>query len=235
MDKIPVMVITGTSKGIGRGMAEYFVNKGYSVAGCSRGPATLHLEGYQHTQLDVGNEQQVREWIRAIRNFYQRIDVLVCNAGLVPVPMLLTMTPGHVLEPVMRTNLMGTFFVCREVAKLMMLQEYGRIITVSSMAVGLHMKGTSAYSASKSAVVEMTKILARELASRAVTCNVIMPSMIMTEAVDQLGDSVIARALEELTIKRKLTLEEICNVIKFFAAPESICITGQVIQMGLVS
>ena len=230
----PVMVITGTSKGIGRGLAESFVKKGYLVAGCSRGPATLELEGYQHAQVDVGDEKQVSKWVRSISRAYQRVDVLVCNAGLASATHLLTMTPGEVLEPLLRTNISGTYYVCREVAKAMMLQRSGRIITVSSMAVGLHLEGTSAYSASKSAVVEMTKILAKELAPLGITCNVMAPSMIMTEAVEALGEDVINRALEKLTIKRKLTIEEICNVISFFAAPESSCITGQVIHMGLV-
>lgn len=235
MDDQPLMVITGTRTGIGRGMAEYFVKKGYLVAGCSRGAATLEMEGYQHAQVDVCDEKQVRQWIRSLQNTYRRIDVLVCNAGLAPAALLLTMTPGEVLEPLLRTNVSGTYYVCREVAKVMMLQRFGRIITVSSMAVGLHEEGTSAYSASKSAVVEMTKILAKELAPLGITCNAIAPSMVMTEVVEALGEVVAARALEKLTIKRTLTMEEICNVIAFFAAPESACITGQVIYMGLVS
>jgi 3-oxoacyl-[acyl-carrier protein] reductase len=146
----------------------------------------------------------------------------------------MAMTPGKVLEPLLRTNVSGTYYVCREVAKVMILQRSGRIITLSSMAVGLHEEGTSAYSASKSAVVEMTKILAKELAPLGITSNVIAPSMVKTEALEALGQGVIARALQKLTIKRTLTIEEICNVISFFAAPDSACITGQVIHMGLV-
>jgi 3-oxoacyl-[acyl-carrier protein] reductase len=228
------MVITGTRTGLGRGMAEHFVKKGYFVAGCSRGASTLEVEGYQHAQVDVGDERQVRQWIRSLQNEYRRIDVLVCNAGLAPAALLLTMTAGEILGPLLRTNVSGTYYTCREVAKVMIMQKFGRIITVSSMAVGLHEEGTSAYSASKSAIVEMTKVLAKELAPLGVTCNVIAPSMIITDAVKALGDAVIARALEKLTIKRTLTIEEVCNVISFFAAPDSVCITGQVIHMGLV-
>ena len=235
MSAQPVMVVTGTGKGIGRGIAEYFATHGYQVAGCSRSPATWQSADYLHTQLDVGDEKQVRDWIRSIKRTWERIDVLVCNAGLAPANLLLTMTGSDVLEPVLRTNVAGTYYVCREVAKVMMLQRSGRIITVSSMAVGLHEEGTSAYAASKSAVVEMTKILAKELVSFGITCNVMAPSMLMTEAVEALGEAVIARALGRLTVKRELTIEEICNVVSFFIAPESSCITGQVIHMGLVT
>jgi len=229
------MVITGTRTGIGRGLSEFFIGKGYRVAGCSRGPSSLNSEFYDHAQVDVGEEKQVLEWIRSVKRRHGRIDVLVSNAGVAPAALLLTMTPGQVLEPLMRTNVCGTYYVCREVAKVMALRRSGRIITVSSMAVGLHEEGTSAYSASKSAIVEMTKILAKELAPLGITCNVMAPSMIMTDAVRALTEEISERALAKLTIRRKLTLEEIGNVISFLVAPHSGCITGQVIHMGLVS
>jgi 3-oxoacyl-[acyl-carrier protein] reductase len=233
-DNSPVMVITGTTRGLGNGMAQHFLGKGVRVAGCSRTASTITHENYIHALVDVGVEEQVRTWVRSIRNNFGRIDILICNAGYAPANLLMAMTPGDVLEDVFRTNIAGSYYVCREVSKVMVLQKSGRIITTSSMAVGLHEEGTSAYSASKSAVVEMTKIMAKELAPLGITCNVIAPSMFMTDAVQELGDKVIERALDKLTIKRTLTIEEICNVVSFFADPASSCITGQVIHMGLV-
>jgi 3-oxoacyl-[acyl-carrier protein] reductase len=234
MDR-PVMVITGARSGIGRGMAEYFIAKGYRVSGCSRGASDLESGFYDHAQVDVGDEKQVVAWIRSMKSHHGVIDVLVCNAGLAPAAMLAMMTPGDVLDPLLRTNICGTYYACREAAKVMASRRSGRIITISSMAVGLHEEGTSAYSASKSAVVEMTKVMAKELAPLGITCNVIAPSMIMTEAVKVLGEQVVARALSKLTLPRMITIEEICHVVAFFAAPESACITGQVIHMGLVT
>ena len=230
----PIMLITGTSKGIGRGLAEYFANKGYTVIGCSRSSQSFQHNAYIHFRMDVSDEAQIRQCIRAVKRDYGFIDVLICNAGVAPAALLLTMTPDEVVKNVFDINTRGTFLVCREVAKLMMLQRFGRIITVSSMAVGLHEEGTSAYAASKSAVVEMTKILAKELAPVGITCNVIAPSMVVTDAMEALGDAVRARALDKLTIKRVLSIEEIANVVSFFTAPESSCITGQVVHMGLV-
>lgn len=125
----------------------------------------------------------------------------------------------------------------REVSKVMILRGYGRIITISSILTALHEEGTSAYSASKSAVTEMTKVAARELAPRGITCNVISPSMIMTDPAQALaanGDWQ-QRMLAKQTIKRPLTMPEICHVVAFLAAPESGCITGQVISLGLVT
>jgi 3-oxoacyl-[acyl-carrier protein] reductase len=234
LEEPQVIVVTGTSKGIGNGMANHFLEQGYTVAGCSRGASTIIHENYFHSTVNIADEVQVRTWIRAVKNRFYRIDVLVCNAGNAPANLLMTMTPGTVLMDVLQVNIAGSYYVCREVSKVMLLKRSGRIITTSSMAVGLHEEGTTAYAASKSAIVEMTKIMAKELAPAGITCNVIAPSMVMTEAVDSLGEEIIKRALGKLTIKRVVTIEEICNIVSFFAAPESGCITGQVIHMGLV-
>ncbi len=234
-DDRPVMVITGTSKGIGRGMAEHFVAKGYQVIGCSRGASTLEREGYHHAQVDVSDEQQVRTWVRSIKNAYRRIDVLVCNAGHVRSALLMAVTPGDVLEMFMQTHVAGTYFVCREVSKVMVSRQYGRIINISSPAVSLHLEGTSAYAATKAAIVEMTKVLANELAPVGITCNVVSPGLIMTEAAQAFGQEWAEHLVAKQTIKRPVTIEELCAVVSFFAASESGCITGQVIQMGLVT
>jgi 3-oxoacyl-[acyl-carrier protein] reductase len=230
----PVMVITGTSRGIGRGLAEQFLARGYRVAGCSRGPSTLQDAAYHHTQVDVGDESAVRTWVRALRSKYGQIDILVCNAGTAKAATLVTMTDGALLEEIMRSNVFGTFFVCREVARAMMVAHTGRIVTVSSMAVGLHEEGTAAYAAAKSAIVELTKILAKELAPLGITANVIAPSMYASDAFAALGDEVQQRARKKLTIQRTVTIAEIANVVAFYAAPDSSAITGQVIHMGLV-
>ena len=229
-----VMVITGTSRGIGRGLAEHFLAGGYEVAGCARGPSTIADPRYHHAVVDVGDESAVRKWVRELRSRYGRIDVLVCNAGTAKAASLVTMTESALLEEIVRSNLLGTFFVCREVAKAMMVAGTGRIVTISSMAVGLHEEGTAAYAAAKSAIVEMTKILAKELAPSGITANVVAPSMFASDAFEALGEAVQQRARSKLTIPRMVTIEEIAGVIAFFAAPESAAITGQVVHMGLV-
>ncbi|MCK6541432.1 SDR family oxidoreductase [bacterium] len=230
----PVMIITGTSKGIGKGLAEYFLNKGYRVFGCSRSEATITHAAYHHTALDVSNESAVRLWIRTVKKEGGRIDVLVCNAGLVESALQMTVTPGDVLEAYLKTNVAGTYYVCRETAKTMLLQKQGRIITISSIMTRLHAPGTSVYSATKSAIEQMTKVLAREMAPLGITCNVVAPSMSPTDAAKSFGPEWEKNMLAQQTIQRPITTDEIANVISFYAAPESACITGQVTYMGLV-
>ena len=234
MSENPVAVITGASKGIGLNLAEHFLSLGYEVFGCSRGETPLQDAHYYHLVLDVGDEDAVSLWVRSIKKMVGRIDVLVCNAAYAPANALFLSTPNEMLNEVMDTNVRGTYLVCREVAKVMMIQKSGRIVTVSSMAVGLHAEGTSAYAASKSAIVEMTKILAKEMARFGITCNVIAPSIVQTDSVKALGDKVVERALSQLTIKREVTMGEINNVVDFFVSHESRIVTGQVIHMGLV-
>lgn len=237
MGERPVAVVTGSSRGIGRGLAAFFLGRDYAVAGCSRGAATIHAPGYQHASVDLAEEKQVREWIHAVKMAHDRIDVLVCNAGLVRPPLMLTVTSGEVVDAFLRTNVAGVYHVLREVSKVMLLRGYGRIITMSSVATALHAEGTSAYAASKSAATEITKVLARELAPRGITCNVIAPSLVMTDAAEALAADRDwhHRVVDKLTIKRALTMDEICHVTGFLAAPESGCITGQVITLGLVT
>ena len=230
-----IVAITGTSRGIGRHLAEHFLSRGDIVAGCSRGEVVQNHPNYRHTVLDISDEGGVYNWAKSIRGEFSRIDVMICNAALAPANLLMLSTSGNTLNELMAVNVAGSFYACRDAAKVMLLQRSGRIITVSSMAVGLHEEGTGAYSASKAAVVEMTKILAKEVSQFGITCNVIAPSMIQTEATDALGEKVRERAISKLAIKREVTPEEICNVVDFLVAPESRCITGQVIYMGLVT
>lgn len=230
-----VIIITGTSRGIGRALVEHYLGKGWRVFGCSRSQATIEKPNYHHTELDISDESAIRAWIRTVNHEGGRIDALISNAGAAPANALLTATPGDLIRSTVETNILGTIFLCREVAKIMLTQGSGRIITISSMALGLHQEGTALYSATKSAIVEMTKILAKELAPAGITCNTVAPSMIRTEAVAALGSDIIEKALGDLTIRREVTIPELCHVIDFFLAEEGAAITGQVIHMGLVT
>jgi 3-oxoacyl-[acyl-carrier protein] reductase len=236
MDSAKVMVITGTSRGVGRGMAEYFTGRGFVVAGCSRGDSTLSgLSGYYHSSVDVRDEQQVREWARAVKRQHGRVDVLVCNAGVVKLGAVTGMTSLAMFHEFVNGILTSTFLACREFSKLMVLQRFGRIINVSSIMTELHAAGTGAYSPAKSAVVEFTKVLARELIDTGVTCNVVSPSLVLTEASSAFGEEWKQKMLAMQTMQRPIDVSDLCNIVDFFAAPASYCVTGQVIHTCLVN
>ena len=233
----PVAVITGSSRGLGKSLAQYFLNKDYVVAGCSRGEGAIVHKNYQHYKVDVGNEAEVRSWVRKVKNDFKKVDLLICNAGLVRSALFLSMTPSDEMESIVRTNYIGVFYVLREISKVMALRGSGRIITISSTMTLLHEEGTAVYSATKAAVTETTKVLAKELAPRGITCNVIAPAMMWTDSSEALskGGDWQKRMLEKQIFPRLIETEEICHIADFFASPKSSAITGQVIYIGMVA
>jgi len=228
-----VVVVTGSSRGVGRGLAEFFLSEGYVVAGCSRGQATLSGSRYDHSIIDVGDEHQVHRWISGIAKARGRIDIVINNASVGPSSLALV-TSTDVAESTLRTNFLGTFSICRESAKIMIRQRFGRIINISSMAVGLHMPGASAYVASKSAVEDFTKVLAKELGPSGITCNVIALSLVDTDMMDSLKHEVVEKYMQSLVFNRKTEMKDICNAVEFFASPSSSYITGQILRLGFV-
>lgn len=230
-----VVIITGTSRGLGQNLAEYFLNRNYIVFGCSRSDSSIINERYYHTILDLSFEQEVRHWIKGIRMEFGRIDVLICNAALVKSALFLTVTPGNLMESFLKNNISSVFYVIREVSKQMIRQGNGRIIAISSITASTHQEGTAIYSATKSAVTEIMKILAKEVATRGITCNVIAPGMMKTDSSQDLaaGDEWELAMLKKQTMERIISKEEVCHVADFLISPLSSAITGQVIYIGL--
>ena len=230
-----VILITGSSKGIGRGISEYFALKNFLVEGCSRGPANIDSENYNHTIVDVSDEKQVRKWVREVNKKYRKIDVLICNAGIVKSSPMVPMFSKSAFDDYINTQLVGTFLTCREVSKIMCRQKKGRIINISSAAVRLNLVGTSAYTSTKGAIDKFTKVLANELAQYNITCNLVAPGLVLTEATKEFDDEWKNNLLNKLTIKKVTTPDDVANVISFFIKPESSCITGQTIYMNLIN
>jgi len=226
-----VVLITGTSRGIGRFLVEHFIKKGVVVNGCSRKPIDWSLPGYKHHIVDVTNETNVKAMLSSIKKLYGRLDVTINNAGIASMNHVLLM-PGATARKIVETNLLGPFLVCRESAKLMKKHRYGRIVNFSTIAVPMHLEGEAIYAASKSAVVTFTQIIARELAEFGITCNVVGPAPIETDLIRGVPAEKIDRIVNNLAIKRLGCFEDIANVIDFFIKPESDFITGQVIYLG---
>lgn len=226
-----VVLITGTRKGIGRFLSEYYARGGASVVGCSRKAIDWEVENYDHHIADVGDEAQVRAMISAIRVKYGRLDIVINNAGIAVMNHVL-LTPLSAVERIMATNFYGTFLVCRESAKLMVKRRYGRIVNLSTVADPLQIEGEAAYAASKAAIVSFTRILARELSEFGITCNVVGLPPIDTDLIRGIPKEKIDRIVNGLAIRRMGRFEDVVNAIDFFVKPESNYITGQSIYLG---
>lgn len=230
MSEAEVVLITGTSRGIGRDLVDHFLAKGCRVVGCSRG-AQEELPNYTHHQVDVTDEAAVAAMMRAIAREHGRLDVLINNAGIASMNLALT-TPGRTAERLMATNFLGTFLVAKEGAKLMMRRRHGRIVNLSTVAVPLRLEGESIYAASKSAILTFTQVLAKEVARFGITCNVVGPGPIRTDLIAGVPEAKLQELLDQLPIKEFCTTADVINAIDFFVRPESRAITGQVLYLG---
>jgi 3-oxoacyl-[acyl-carrier protein] reductase len=159
-------LITGTSQGLGRTLAERLLADGWVVHGFARGAQSLEHERFRAHVVDVTDENAVRSAVAAIAEG-GRIDLLVNNAGAASMNALL-LTPGSVAERLMRVNYLGTLHCLQAVGKVMVRQRGGMIINLTTAAVPLSLEGEAAYVASKAAVEALTKVAAKELASQGV-------------------------------------------------------------------
>jgi len=140
--------------------------------------------------------------------------------------------PMDTVDRILDINFRGTFLVCREAAKLMQARRYGRIINLGSVAAPMRIEGEAVYAASKSAILTFTQILAHELGSFGITCNVVAPTPIETDLIRSVPSDKLQRLTDNLAIKRAGVLEDVAHVVDFFAHPASDYITGQVIYLG---
>jgi len=229
-----IMVITGTRKGIGKALSEYYLNKGFVVIGCSRREASITNAKYLHYQLDVADEKNVISMVKDVANKNGRIDVLINNAGIASMNHLL-LTPYETVKNIYGTNLFGSFLFLREVSKIMAKQKEGRIVNFTTVATPLRLEGEAIYASSKAAIVNLTEIAAKELANFNITVNAVGPTPILTDLIKTVPREKLDALLQRQAIRRFGKFSDVVNVIDFFIDDKSDFITGQVIYLGGVN
>jgi 3-oxoacyl-[acyl-carrier protein] reductase len=229
-----VMIITGTRKGIGRYLSEYYLDKGMNVIGCSRGETDLSNENYEHYCLDVADEQAVKKMIASVARNHGKIDYLINNAGIASMNHSF-LTPLSVMEKVFRTNVFGSFLFCREVGKVMAKNKTGKIVNFATVATPIKLEGESAYAASKAAIENLTKLLCKEYAPFGVTINAVGPTPVYTDLIKNVPKEKMDALLQMQAIHRFGQFEDISNVVDFFIDEKSDFITGQIIYLGGVT
>lgn len=227
----PVTLITGTRTGIGKYLVQHYQRHGHRVVGCSRKPIEWSLPGYEHYTADVSDEKAIKAMLSAVRKTYGRLDHVINNAGVASMNHSL-LTPISTVEDVLAVNVVGTFLVSREAAKLMRAKRFGRIVNFTTIAVPLKLAGEAAYVASKAAVLSLTQVLAREFAEFGITVNAVGPVPIETDLIRSVPKDKIDHLLAQQAIPRLGRFEDVANVIDFYLRPESGFITGQNLYLG---
>jgi 3-oxoacyl-[acyl-carrier protein] reductase len=235
-----VAIITGASRGIGRAIALRFAKEGAQTVITARGirpledlSSEIEKAGYKKpliSQVDVTKEQQIQELVDKALDKYNVIDILVNNAGVTKDGLFVRMSEQD-WDDVLNTNLKGTFFFMRAVAKPMIRQRQGRIINMASVVALMGNPGQANYSASKAGIVALTKSAAKELASRKILVNAIAPGFIDTDMTRNLPQAVKDQMLSAIAVKKFGSVEDIAHTAVYLASDLSSYVTGQVITV----
>jgi 3-oxoacyl-[acyl-carrier protein] reductase len=234
------VLVTGGASGIGKACALTFAQAGYNVVvnyGHSEQAALevtklcieLGVEAFA-VKADVSKQDEVNAMVDLTLKTFGSIDVLINNSGITKDNLLLRMTSED-FSDVLDVNLLGTFHCIKAVVKPMMKARKGKIINMASVIGQIGNIGQANYAASKGGIIALTKSVARELASRNVTCNAIAPGFIQTKMTDVLSDEVKSGILGQVPMARLGQPEDVANVALFLASDAANYITGQVINV----
>lgn len=231
-------LVTGASRGIGRAIALRLAEDGANVAVIYAGSAdkaeavvneitalSVNAKAYR---CNVADSAAVNETVKAVTNDLGKIDILVNNAGITRDGLMLRMKDED-FDAVLDTNLKGAFNMIRACYSGFIRKKSGRIINISSVSGIMGNAGQTNYSASKAGVIGLTKSVARELASRGITCNAVAPGFIQTDMTENLGDN--NPLLNSIPLGRMGKPEDIAAAVAFLASDSAAYITGEVLKV----
>lgn len=236
-----VALVTGGSRGIGRGIAAALAAHGAEVVLTSRdgGAADRAAEELARecgarvvgAALDVGHDGSVAESVSALLERYGKIPILVNNAGVTRDTLLLRMKKED-WDVVIGTNLSGIYRMCRALLPSMVRGRMGRIVNVTSVVAATGNPGQANYAASKAGIEGFSRSLAREVASRNVTVNCVAPGFIDTEMTRALDDEARARLMEQIPLGRLGQPEDVAAAVRYLVGPGAAYVTGTTLEVN---
>jgi 3-oxoacyl-[acyl-carrier protein] reductase len=230
-----VVLVTGGSRGIGLACAQWFLARGDRVAVTSRsgqveGGLDPHPERFLCLACDVTEPDQVNAAFTAIEETWGPVEILVANAGITHDTLVLRMSE-EAWSDVIATNLTGVFRVTKRALAKMIRLHRGRVIMVSSVGAFIGSAGQANYAASKAGLVGMARSMAREVASRSITVNVIAPGLVETNMLAALGEERMSEFAAQVPLGRVARPEEVAEAVGFLASAGAGYITGAVLPV----
>ena len=235
-----VALVTGASQGIGHACALTLARHGASVAVAARNQQKLDELAGQITAaggkasafvMDVADEEQIKSAIKSAIGQFGKIDILVNNAGITRDQLVMRMKRAD-WDAVLNTNLTSAYLCIQQVIGSMLKQRWGRIINVTSVFGQMGQAGQANYAASKAGLIGLTMAMAREVASRNITCNAVAPGFIETSMTAVLSDEFKQNAIKQIPLGRVGSPEDVASAVCFLASEEAAYITGQVLGVN---
>ena len=232
--------ITGASQGIGRTCALRLAKEGATIAVAARNQEKLNELVAEITAaggkaaaftLDVANEDQVKETIKAVIAQFGKIDILVNNAGITRDQLVMRMKRTD-WDAVLETNLTSAYLCIQAVIPSMLKQRWGRIINITSIFGQMGQAGQANYAASKAGLIGLTMAIAREVGSRNITCNAIAPGFIETAMTAVLSDEFKQSAVKQIPLGRVGTSDDVAGSVAFLASDDASYVTGHVLNVN---
>ncbi len=230
-----VVIVTGGTRGIGRGVTEAFLKQGATCIATYVGN-TERAESFKHElgslgeklilkKFDVSKEKEVEAFYLELDQVFSQIHVLVNNSGIRQDALVPSMT-GEMWQRVIDVNLTGSFLMSKYAVLRMMKSRYGRIINMSSIGGTIGLAGQANYAATKAGVVAMSKSLAKEVGKRGITVNNVCPGFIDTELIADLPSDQVEEYKKQVPLKRFGTVQEVASAVLFLASKEASYITA---------
>jgi 3-oxoacyl-[acyl-carrier protein] reductase len=235
-----VALITGASQGIGRACAQVMAREGATVAVAARNRekldqlvAEIAAAGGKSAAfvMDVADEEQVKSGIKSALAQFGKIDILVNNAGITRDQLVMRMKRAD-WDAVLNTNLTSAYLCIQQVIGSMLKQRWGRIINITSVFGQIGQAGQANYAASKAGLIGLTMAMAREVASRNITCNAVAPGFIETSMTAALSEEFKQSAVKNIPLGRVGSPEDVASVVSFLASEDASYITGHVLNVN---
>ncbi|HUE52133.1 MAG TPA: 3-oxoacyl-[acyl-carrier-protein] reductase [Terriglobales bacterium] len=235
-----VALVTGASQGIGRACALKLAQSGATVVAAARNQEKLNdLVGQIAASggkaaafpVDVADEEQIKTACKAIIGQFGKIDILVNNAGITRDQLVMRMKRAD-WDAVLNTNLTSAYMCIQQVIGSMLKQRWGRVINITSIFGQIGQAGQANYAASKAGLIGLTMAIAREVASRNITCNAVAPGFIETAMTSGFSDEFKQTALKMIPLGRIGTPEDVAGAVEFLSSEAASYISGHVLNVN---